>query len=60
MEKSWFAMRSETIPPGSTIVVPKDVDPFDLRAMIAQGTQILSQLAISVASLAVISSRSSN
>ena len=58
IEKSWFALRSEAIPPGSTIVVPKDVDPFDLRAMIAQGTQILSQLAISVASLAVISQRS--
>jgi protein involved in polysaccharide export with SLBB domain len=55
IEKSWFSMRNETIPPGSTIVVPKEVNPFDLMTMITQGTQIFSQLALSVATLAVIS-----
>lgn len=43
------------IPPGSTIVVPKDPVPFDFRTFVREGTQILSQLAVTAASLAVIS-----
>ena len=54
IEKSWFSLRGDSIPPGSTIIVPKDVDPFDFRAILVQGTQLMSQLAISAASLAVL------
>lgn len=54
-EKSWFALSKDSIPPGSTIVVPKDVNPLQLRQLLVDGTQILSQLAIAAASLAVLS-----
>ena len=43
------------VPPGSTIVVPKDPAPFDLLDLIREGSSVLSQLAVTAASLAVIS-----
>ena len=55
VEKSWFQMGSESLPPGSTIVVPKDIDPFDFRQFLVDSSQILGQLAIAAASLAVLS-----
>jgi len=42
------------IPPGSTVVVPRDATPFDLVTFAKDLTQIFSQLAISAASIAVI------
>ena len=38
------------VPPGSTIVVPKNLRPFDLQTFLRDSTQIFSQLAISAAS----------
>ena len=55
VEKSWFKLGSDTIPPGSTIVVPKDINPFDFRQLLVDSSQILGQLAIAAASLAVLS-----
>jgi len=55
VEKSWFKLGSEAIPPGSTIVVPKDINPFDFRQLLVDSSQILGQLAIAAASLAVLS-----
>lgn len=55
VEKSWFKLGSDSIPPGSTIVVPKDINPFDLRQLLVDSSQILGQLAIAAASLAVLS-----
>ena len=46
------------VPPGSTIVVPKNLSPFDLTTFLRNSTQIFSQLAISAASLAIIHSGS--
>ncbi len=46
-----------TLPPGSTIVVPKDVDPLKTLDLVRDITQVMSQLAVSVASIAVISRR---
>ncbi|MBF0561631.1 MAG: SLBB domain-containing protein [Alphaproteobacteria bacterium] len=43
------------IPPGSTIVVPRDLTPFDPWALTTSLSQVVSQIAISAASLAVIS-----
>lgn len=43
------------IPPGSTIVVPKDPAPLDLLTVLREGAQVLGQLAVTAASLAVIS-----
>jgi len=42
------------IPPGSTIVVPRDPKPFDLLDFARDITPILSNLAVTAASLAVI------
>lgn len=42
------------IPPGSTIVVPRDPKPFDLLAFSISLSEILSRLAITAASLVVI------
>ena len=55
VEKSWFKLGSDSIPPGSTIVVPKDINPFEFRQFLVDSSQILSQLAIAAASLAVLS-----
>ncbi len=43
------------IPPGSMIVVPRDPKPFDLTSFSVTMVEILSKLAISAASLSVIS-----
>jgi len=43
-----------TVPPGSTVVVPRDLSP-DTLSVIRDVTQVLSQVAITAASLAVIS-----
>jgi polysaccharide biosynthesis/export protein len=42
------------IPPGSTIIVPRDLRPFDWGQFLKDATQIVSQLAIAGASLAVL------
>jgi hypothetical protein len=53
--RSWFRFGVSDLPPGTTIVIPRDVTPLDLRQTIVDITQILSQLAVSIASVAVIS-----
>ena len=45
---------SDPIPPGSTIVVPPDPAPFNTMVFLTSLTQIMSQVAISAASLAVL------
>lgn len=55
MEKSLFGFESTKLPPGSSIVVPRDLAPLNARQIVLDVTSIFSQLAISLASLAVIS-----
>jgi protein involved in polysaccharide export with SLBB domain len=55
VDRSWLTFNATKLPPGSAIVVPRDIDPLDIRALITQATTILSQLAVTAASLAVIS-----
>jgi protein involved in polysaccharide export with SLBB domain len=55
VDRSWLTFNATKLPPGSAIVVPRDIDPLDIRALITQVTTILSQLAVTAASLAVIS-----
>jgi protein involved in polysaccharide export with SLBB domain len=55
VENSWLSFSSNDLPPGSAIVVPRDVTPLDLRQTIIDVSQIFSQLAVSIASVAVIS-----
>ena len=56
LEKSWLRFgATDALPPGSAIVIPRDVTPLDLRQTVIDISQILSQLAVSIASVAVIS-----
>jgi polysaccharide export outer membrane protein len=54
VEHSWLNFNTASLPPGSTIVVPRDVTPLDTRQLILDVTGIMSQLAVTVASLAVL------
>jgi hypothetical protein len=52
---SWWSFGGDVrIPPGSTIVVPRDPQPFNWTTFLATYTDILSKVAITAASLAVI------
>jgi polysaccharide export outer membrane protein len=44
-------------PPGSTIIVPKDIDPFGRLAVIKDVTTIIAQLATSVATVGLLATR---
>jgi protein involved in polysaccharide export with SLBB domain len=58
VEASWFNIGDRVIiPPGSTIVVPRDLAPYDSRQLVLDVTQIMSQLAIAAASLAVLANQ---
>jgi protein involved in polysaccharide export with SLBB domain len=54
IDSSWFNFSSESLPPGSTIVVPRDLTPVDVGQLVINVTSILSQLAVTTASLAVL------
>jgi polysaccharide biosynthesis/export protein len=54
---SWWSFgHANNIPPGATIVVPRDPQPFNLTTFLSVYTDILSKVAITAASLAVIKS----
>jgi polysaccharide export outer membrane protein len=55
IQKSWLSFDAQSLPPGSTIVVPRDVTPLDTRQLILDISSIFSQFAVSLASLAVLS-----
>ena len=57
VDNSWLSFGSDHIPPGSTIFVARDISGVDLHQIIIDTTQILSQLAVSAASLAVLSTQ---
>ncbi|MCG8507433.1 MAG: SLBB domain-containing protein, partial [Sphingomonadales bacterium] len=52
---SLWSRRNVKVPPGSTIVIPKDTSPFTTLEIVRDVSTILGQLALSVASIAVIS-----
>jgi protein involved in polysaccharide export with SLBB domain len=52
--RGWFSFNQQLLPPGSTIVVPRDPRPFDTMAFLIAVTDITSKLAVTAASLAVI------
>ena len=54
METSWLNFDVSTLPPGSTIVVPRDLAPLFTRQIILDVTSILSSFAVTIASLAVL------
>jgi len=57
LDRSWLPFDSERLPPGSVIVVPRDIAPFEWTDFAINASQIFSQLALAAASLAVISTR---
>lgn len=54
INSSWIKFDHDDIPPGSVIVVPRDVAPLLLHDLILDTVSILSQLAIGAASIAVL------
>lgn len=55
IETSWLNFDATTLPPGSAIVVPRDLAPLNARQIILDVTGIMSSLAVTIASLAVLS-----
>jgi protein involved in polysaccharide export with SLBB domain len=55
VSRSWLSVEVVDLPPGSSIVAPRDVTPLDLRQTIIDVSQIFSQFAVSIASIAVLS-----
>jgi protein involved in polysaccharide export with SLBB domain len=56
LDRPWLPYGSQSVPTGSTIVVPRDIAPLQWSDVVSNATQIFSQLAVAGASLAVISS----
>ena len=54
LETSWLGFDSNTLQPGSTIVVPRDLAPLYSRQIVLDVTGIMSSLAVTIASLAVL------
>jgi len=54
IETSWLSFDVTTLPPGSTIVVPRDLAPLFTRQIILDVTSIMSSFAVTIASLAVL------
>jgi protein involved in polysaccharide export with SLBB domain len=54
VQKSWLSFDAQNLPPGSTIVVPRDVTPLNTRQLILDVSSIFSQFAVSIASMAVL------
>lgn len=54
VQRSWLSFDTQSLPPGSTIIVPRDVTPLDTRQLVLDVSSIFSQFAVSLASLAVL------
>ena len=53
--ENWLSFKTTNlIPPGSTVVVPRDLRPFNLSQFLKDATQITSQIAITAASFVVL------
>ena len=56
-ETSWLNFEIQSLPPGSSIVVPRDLAPLTARQIMLDTTGILSSLVVTLASLAVLARR---
>jgi polysaccharide export outer membrane protein len=54
VENSWLHYDASALPPGSAIVVPRDLAPLDVRQLALDITSIVSSFAVTAASLAVL------
>ncbi|WP_343716447.1 SLBB domain-containing protein [Inquilinus sp.] len=57
LDLSSWSYSSVRVPPGSVIIVPRDLNPFDLYRLVKDVGSIVQSLAVSAASLVVISRR---
>jgi polysaccharide export outer membrane protein len=55
LDTSWLNFDVAKLPPGSSIVVPRDLAPLFARQIILDVTSIMSSFAVTIASLAVLS-----
>ena len=53
----WFRSAQAVVPPGSTIVVPKNIDPLYTLDIVKDVATIIGQFATSIAAIAVISNQ---
>jgi hypothetical protein len=54
LETSWLSFDATALPPGSSIVVPRDLAPLTARQIVLDVTGIMSSLAVTIASLAIL------
>jgi protein involved in polysaccharide export with SLBB domain len=54
LDTSWLSFDATALPPGSTIVVPRDLAPLFTRQIVLDVTSIMSSFAVTIASLAVL------
>jgi len=54
VENSWLHYDASALPPGSAIVVPRDLAPVNVRQLVLDITSIFSSFAVTAASLAVL------
>jgi len=54
IETSWLGYGATQLPPGSSIVVPRDLAPLTTRQIVLDVTGIMSSLAVTIASLAIL------
>jgi len=54
VESSWLNLDSPNVPPGSAIVVPREMFPISTAGLIVEVGEVLKDFAISAASIAVI------
>jgi hypothetical protein len=55
MNANWLSFGGRGgIPPGATVVVPRDLQPFNWGVFLRDATQVISQLAVTAASLSVL------
>ena len=55
VESSWLNLDSPNVPPGSVIVVPRELFPISTAGLIVEVGEVLKDFAVSAASIAVIS-----
>ena len=53
-DSGWISFGSDHIPPGSVVVIPRDPAPFNLTTFLINYSDIISKIALTAASLAVI------
>lgn len=54
LRHNWLSFDDPKVAPGSTVVVPRDLRPFDWMQFMRDITQVTSQIAVTAASLSVI------